>query len=585
MSNNNQGGMLRRLKGLYITILGLALVQMPGVAVGKQQAGNYPMKRIQVERLPDLNIAREGHTALCLNGELTVFGGHTTGFIPTPSAEYFSNGQWKQLKMVYMHDEGTVLAMRSGQVLLAGGLEKNLGIGQSFEVESYNPEDHTFRGFGCLDKKRSLASAVEVDSGRVLITGNWYTDDGIELFDGRKSFAGVRDVTVSRAAPYLFRTSNGDVLVLSALTNKHEYMDSIIVDRLHGDAFTVPMLQHWKPAAPFPCHSEAGFIGDESKGHYAYLMPVRDFARKDVEAERQGKPAGQVAVVLVEDTVFSLLPTSCPIPMSTPEYGPIYYDMSGIIADRKVHRAYLTGADKDNRLYVVSIDYARRPSSLTLYYTDPLPDCGCFQPTLTSEGNLAVIGGSMQPGFVCDHYAPVASAYLLLLGSPTDESGSSVSLWWLLMLGGVVAFVIGAGRIWLVRRRKRRVQSPSEDGSQEPVHVNDAEEAMMVRINQLMEEQKLYLDKGLLITDIAQRLGVHRNTVSSCINSQCGCSFNTYINGYRIEYAMQQFRLHPERKIVAVGLESGFSTERSFYRAFKTATGLTPSEWIAQSVH
>ena len=577
--------MQRQLMVSYITLLCFALAQIHALANEPLPARKCPMKRIQVERLPDLNIAREGHTTLCLNGELTVFGGHTTGFKPTQTAEYLSNGQWKQLQMVYMHDEGTVLSMRSGQVLLAGGLEKNLGIGQSFEVESYNPEDHTFIGFGCLDQKRSLASAVELDSGRVLITGNWFIDDCIELYDGQKSFATVKDVTVPRAAPYLFRTSNGDVLVLSALTNKHEYMDSIIVDRLHGDAFTVPMLQHWKPAAPFPCHSETGFIGDESKGRYAYLMTVRDFERHNLEAERHGKPAGQVAVVLVEDTVFSLLPTSCPIPMSTPEYGPIYYDSSGIIADQKVQRAYLTGADKDNRLYVVSIEYARRPASLTLYYTDPLPDCGCYQPTLTSDGNLAVIGGTLQPGFKGDSYTPVASAYLLLLGNPTGERGSSMLSWWLLMLGGVVIFLVGAGGRWLVRRRKSSTPYPSQNEIQEPAPVNDAEEAMMAHINQLMEEQKLYLDKGLLITDIAQRLGVHRNTVSSCIHTQCGCSFNIYINKYRIAYAMQQFRLHPEGKIVTVGLESGFSTERSFYRAFKTVTGLTPSEWIAQSLH
>lgn len=577
--------MLRQFMLSYIILLCLALTQIHALAAGPLPSVKCPVKRIQVERLPDLNVAREGHTVLCLNGELTVLGGHTTGFIPTSTAEFFRNGKWKQLQMFYMHDEGTVLAMKSGQVLLAGGLKDNLGIGQSFEVELYNPEDHSFGGFGCLDQKRSLASAIELDSGQVLISGNWYADDCIEMYDGRKSFAAVRDVTVPRAAPYLFRTSNGDVLVLSGVTNKHQYMDSIIVDRLHGDAFMVPIFQHWRPAAPFPCHPETGFIGDESRGHYAYLMTVRDFARHDLEAERHGKPAGQVAVVLVEDTVFSLLPTSCPIPMYTPEYGPIYYDISGIVVDRKVQRAYLMGADKDNRLYVVSIGYARRPASLTLYYTDPLPDCGCFQPTLMPDGNLAVIGGSLRPGFSGDSYAPVASAYLLLLNRPADAKGSSMFSWWLLILGGMVALVVGAGIRWLARRRKRGMPSPAQDEIKEPAPMNDADEVMMARINQLMEEEKLYLDKGLLVTDIAQRLGVHRNTVSSCINNQCGCSFNTYINGYRIEYAMQQFRQHPDGKIVAVGLESGFSTERSFYRAFKAVTGLTPSEWIAQSVH
>ena len=50
-------------------------------------------------------------------------------------------------------------------------------------------------------------------------------------------------------------------------------------------------------------------------GRYAYLMAVRDFKRTHDKPELKGQPAGQMAVVLVEDTVFTLLPTVCPIPM------------------------------------------------------------------------------------------------------------------------------------------------------------------------------------------------------------------------------------------------------------------------------
>ena len=52
------------------------------------------MIQIEIERLPDLNIPRAGHELFYVNGELVVAGGHTNGFVPTPTAEYNRNGKW-----------------------------------------------------------------------------------------------------------------------------------------------------------------------------------------------------------------------------------------------------------------------------------------------------------------------------------------------------------------------------------------------------------------------------------------------------------------------------------------------------------
>ncbi len=49
---------------------------------------------LEAERLPDLNIPRAGHNVFYVGGELTVVGGHTSGFVMTPTAEYFSDGAW-----------------------------------------------------------------------------------------------------------------------------------------------------------------------------------------------------------------------------------------------------------------------------------------------------------------------------------------------------------------------------------------------------------------------------------------------------------------------------------------------------------
>lgn len=56
-----------------------------------------PLVRIVPERLPDLTLPRSGHCIFYAGNELTLVGGHTTHFMPTPTAEYLSDSQWHQL--------------------------------------------------------------------------------------------------------------------------------------------------------------------------------------------------------------------------------------------------------------------------------------------------------------------------------------------------------------------------------------------------------------------------------------------------------------------------------------------------------
>ena len=87
---------------------------------------------------------------------------------------------WHVMQMVYSHDFGVSATLKSGKVLIAGGCEQASGIGQTYNAELYDPQAHTFRGFGILERKRVWASAMELDSGEVVIAGNWYHDDGID---------------------------------------------------------------------------------------------------------------------------------------------------------------------------------------------------------------------------------------------------------------------------------------------------------------------------------------------------------------------------------------------------------------------
>ena len=570
--------MLKRLFFLlFATTIGVTALANGG-------RSSCPWVHITPKRLPDLNTPREGHAVFCVNGELTVAGGHTNGFVPTATAEYLSDGEWHQIPMTYTHDHGTALVLRSGQVLLAGGSKDEMGVGQTFGVEMYNPADHSFTGFGCLSRKRTLASALELDSGRVVITGNWYADDDVEMFDGRKFFNPVKSVTVGRVVPFLFRTSQGDVLILSDRDTYDHLADTVVVDRLKGEPFAVPLLQQWKPLTyNAPITAEVGFIGDEAQGRYAYLMAVRDFKRTHDKPELKGQPAGQMAVVLVEDTVFTLLPTVCPIPMMSQYGSPIFYDVGYIMADREAQQAYFFGVDKDKRLYVVSIGYTQRPAPLTVYYTDPLPDCGFYVPILTPQGHLAIVGGSAKTNYDSDNFTPTASAWLIPLGRQDDAvaaiagGASAGALWWWLLGFAVVVLLLLA--FLIIYKRKSR---QGKDQHLEEINTISDEE-LMQRICEVIERGEQYLTPRLKLSDIAVELGVSVATLTDCISRQRNCTFAQLVAEYRVRYAQQLLADNPDMKLSIVITKSGFTSETTFFRTFKTVTGLSPKEWVTQN--
>ena len=100
--------------------LAILLFLLPSVAIGRTAdsiPSVCPIVKMEAERLPDLNIPRAGHKVLVAGGEYVVFGGHTNGFVPTQTAEYFRDGEWHVMQMTYNHDFGTVILLKSGKVL------------------------------------------------------------------------------------------------------------------------------------------------------------------------------------------------------------------------------------------------------------------------------------------------------------------------------------------------------------------------------------------------------------------------------------------------------------------------------------
>ena len=558
-----------KIKSFIICILVVSALPLTGQVVSHPIAEDWEsgnVSPLSYERLPDMHTARAGHNVFYAGGELTVVGGHTAGFVLTPTAEYYSNGVWHHVSTVYPHDNGMAVALGDGhRVLLAGGHEKNLGIGQRYEAEMYNAQTHTFEGFGCLDRNRAFAQGTELNNGQVLICGNHMGNDAFELFDGRKAFSYMN----WRSSPYVLPIAGDDAIVFGSVWRNKHFEPCDTVDRLKGEPFSVPLLKEWMPMLYNQGnHAQAAFIGDKAKDDYSYIIAALN-------------SGNEIALIHIHDTLFSLLPTSCPIPTRS-KWGRINYQCPSI-ADVQSNRVYLVGSDTTGRVYVIAVEYDKRPSPITLYYTDPLPEFGNTTPVLTPDGDLVVTGG-----IIDDNFSPLVSVWLLHTGTNKmvgATSASSLRIWWW-MLGGLL-IALSATMVLRAHKRRKITSLASQEmdqvaESESALQTDSVSDELMSRIIQLMETQHPYLNPELKLSDIADTLGVHRNAISAIINSQQGCTFSHFVNDYRLRHAKRLLLETSDMKVSTVSMNSGFANERSFYRSFKAATGLTPKEWKEQ---
>lgn len=552
------------MKSLLIALSYLLLTLPMAVA---QQRGNEaagcPVVEIKAVRLPDLNIPRSGHMILCVNGEPTVIGGHTTNFVPTPTAEYYKDGAWHLVHLAYSHDNGCAVELSTGNVLIAGGHEKELGVGQTFMAELYDPVSHTSTGFASLDTKRAMPAALALDSGKAVIAGNWHHTDDIEMYDGDRNFVHMKGAAVGRCAPFILRTARDNAIIVSCRDTIGELIIDPVADRLHGDPVHIHLPEPWRLVSrDLYIPSQAAFIGDETKDNYSYLLMVEN-------------NQGQIAIARTTGETFQLLPTDVPIPMNC-EWGQIKYYYY-ILADRQRQRAYILGIDpvayasaqSISRLYIITIDYSVTPAHLTLGYTDVLDDFD-ITPLLTDDGNLMLAGGNPTNS----NFQPTAATWLLHV-NPQDAAAGTGFPWWGWLIGALAAFSIVALPLLLLHHKRNR-HAVAQEEYQKIDTESDVD--LMNRICQVVEEKQLFLNPDLRVADIANELGTSQRAIADCINAHRG-TFRQFVNTYRVAHAQELLLSQPDVTITEVWISSGFSSESSFFRIFKAATGCTPLNW------
>jgi len=101
------------------------------------------------------------------------------------------------------------------------------------------------------------------------------------------------------------------------------------------------------------------------------------------------------------------------------------------------------------------------------------------------------------------------------------------------------------------------------------------------KLETLCEVHQIYRDSTLNREKVAEQLGISAGYVSQLINVITGDNFANFINNYRVE-AVKKMMLDSDFEnysLLAIGLESGFTSKTTFYDAFKKATGMTPNSF------
>ena len=100
-----------------------------------------------------------------------------------------------------------------------------------------------------------------------------------------------------------------------------------------------------------------------------------------------------------------------------------------------------------------------------------------------------------------------------------------------------------------------------------------------------VELNKAYIEHGLTIASLANRLGTTEHRLRALINKGMEFrNFSSFLNHYRISAVQNAMQMdqHQGTPILTLALEHGFSSLAPFNRAFKAVTGMTPTDYRNQ---
>lgn len=107
------------------------------------------------------------------------------------------------------------------------------------------------------------------------------------------------------------------------------------------------------------------------------------------------------------------------------------------------------------------------------------------------------------------------------------------------------------------------------------------------RLQQIMEENKVYLNPLVSLGDVAQAIGTNKTYLSEYLNNTLKTTFYDYINTYRIAEACRIIDAMPvngRKPMTVVAEMSGFNSLSSFNRYFSKVKEMSPKSYYSSKI-
>lgn len=97
-----------------------------------------------------------------------------------------------------------------------------------------------------------------------------------------------------------------------------------------------------------------------------------------------------------------------------------------------------------------------------------------------------------------------------------------------------------------------------------------------------MREAKPFLDPELTLVKLANALKINRSLLSEIINEALQKNFNDFVNEYRVEEVIRQFKEGRQEQLSIMGIatNAGFNSKATFNRVFRKFKGESPSDYL-----
>ena len=188
-------------------------------------------------------------------------------------------------------------------------------------------------------------------------------------------------------------------------------------------------------------------------------------------------------------------------------------------------------------------------------------------------------GQEAENGFKVNHFLGIYFTFFVITAIDIFLTDANLDSAFMIIKAGLgiltTLFIFNMSPFFLGSGKKMAgYEVPDDEQPEDPQRSESIEEAVQ---RWETSAQKPYLKEGLVLSDVADELGINYLQLSYYLNHHLGVNFNSWINRLRIGEAKRIIEAEPQTQISDVAYRSGFSDLTIFSRNFKKEEGITAS--------